>query len=155
MAGVEDRRDAFELAVGVLNRREHTTAELVKWLAERGIERTEVETAVARLVELGELDDQRFACRYAEDKRELRGWGAERIREVLLARGVDRDQVERALAAESDADQVARAAGLLVRRAEVLADERARARALAYLARRGYGSEIAYEAIRRLERAAA
>ena len=29
---------------------------------------------------IGELDDERFAHRYAEDKRELSGWGSERIR---------------------------------------------------------------------------
>ena len=48
----------------------------------------EIEAAVARLTEIGELDDERFARRYAEDKRELRGWGAERIREALASRGV-------------------------------------------------------------------
>ena len=42
-----------------------------------------------RLLEAGALDDERFARRFAEDKRELRGWGPDRIAEALRARGVD------------------------------------------------------------------
>ena len=58
---------------------------------------TEIEAAVGRLTEVGELDDERFARRYAEDKRELRGWGAERVREALLARGVAASLAEAAV----------------------------------------------------------
>ena len=57
------------------------------WLERRGYGAEEIEAAIDRLTEVGELDDERFARRYAEDKRELRGWGAERIREALLSRG--------------------------------------------------------------------
>lgn len=147
-------RDPFELAVGALNSKERTIAELSDWLAQRDVEPAEVEETVARLVELGELDDARFAHRYAEDKRELRGWGAERIREALLGRGIDSHLVEAAVGAETHGDQVERAVGLLARRAEPLEHERDRARALAYLARRGYDSDAAYEAIRRRGRIA-
>ena len=48
-----------------------------------GFEPAEIEAAVGLLVETGGLDDERFARRFAEDKRELRGWGPERIREAL------------------------------------------------------------------------
>ncbi len=57
----------------------------------------DVEKTIATLEEFGELDDARFARRYAEDKRELRGWGAERIREALTARGVGRVEIDAAL----------------------------------------------------------
>ena len=80
--------DAFEAALAALRRRERATAELRAWLATRGHGPEEIEAAIGRLTEVGELDDERFACRYAEDKRELRGWGAERIREALASRGV-------------------------------------------------------------------
>jgi len=114
----------------------------------------EVAAAVERLIEIGELDDERFARRYAEDKRELRGWGSERIREALLARGLGRPLVDAALSKEP-AQELERAVELLERRGTSLAGDGERARALAYLARRGYDAETAYEAIRRSARRAA
>ena len=157
MAGNEapDRsREAFERAVEALSRRERTTPELSAWLAERGFSPAEVEGAVGRLIEIGELDDERFARRYAEDKRELRGWGPDRIRQALAAKGLSGSEIEAALAADSG-DDLARARELLERRGDPLVDERSRARALAFLARRGYDSELAYEAVRAVERKAA
>ncbi len=145
--------EAFARAVEALARRERTTAELAGWLTERGFDPAAVEAAITHLVEIGELDDERFARRYAEDKRELRGWGPERIREALAARGLGGGLIERALA-EDGGDDLARAVALLERRGEALEDERSRGRALAFLARRGYHSELAYEAVRGFERQA-
>ena len=83
-----EKPDAFEAALAALRRKEQATAELVAWLQKRGYGSDEVEAVVVRLTEIGGLDDERFASRYAEDKRELGGWGAERIRAALLARGI-------------------------------------------------------------------
>jgi regulatory protein len=145
--------DAFERAVGALGQRERTTAELVSWLGERGYAPAEVEAAIERLIAIGELDDERFARRYAEDKRELRGWGADRIREALAAKGLDRAAIEAAIGA--DEGELERAVLLLQRRGDPAVDEASRARALGFLARRGYESEVAYEAVRAYERRAA
>jgi regulatory protein len=126
--------------------------ELGRWLGERGVEedaRTEVMT---RLVEDGSIDDERFARRYAEDKRELAGWGPDRIREALAGRGIPADLVDAALRAEDDQEVVARATAVLVRSGTEVADERGRQRALAQLARRGFPLEAAYDAVRALER---
>jgi regulatory protein len=140
--------DPLEIALAALRRKERTRAELAAWLHGRGFGDGEVREALARLVETGELDDQRFARRYAEDKRDLSGWGAERIREALLARGVESSTVEAVLAADSHNDQLERARELLARRGRPLGDNAERQRALEYLARRGYEYEIAYEAVR-------
>jgi regulatory protein len=145
---VKAEQDAFEVGLAALRRKERTQAELVAWLRRRGYSEDDVEEAVGRLTEAGELDDERFARRYAEDKRELSGWGAERIREALLARGVASARVEAVLAADSHADQLNRASELLARRGRPLGDNAERQRALDYLARRGYEYEIAYEAVR-------
>jgi regulatory protein len=145
-------REAFEKAVGALGQRERTVAELESWLAARGYEAHVIDNAIGRLTEIGELDDERFARRYAEDKRDLRGWGAERIREALQHRGVAPVLIEAALAGESHETEVERATGLLAQRGRGLADEAGRASALAYLTRRGYDYDIAYDAIRRAER---
>jgi len=104
-----------------------------------------------RLHELGQLDDARFARRYAEDKRELSGWGPERIGDALRERGVDGETVAAALGVDDGAREAERAASLLASRGDPLRDELARSRAFAYLRRRGYPAEVAYDAVRRME----
>jgi len=140
--------DAFEVALAALRRKERTRAELAASLDGRGFGDREVREALTRLGEAGELDDERFARRYAEDKRDLSGWGAERIREALLARGIPSSTVEAVLATDTHDDQLERARELLARRGRPLGDNAERQRALDYLARRGYQYEIAYEAVR-------
>lgn len=147
-------RDAFEQALATIQRRERSISEVTAWLAERGHAPEQVEAAVSRLVEAGALDDERFARVFAEDKREISGWGSERIGAALRERGIDQRLIERACAEDRD-DQVERAADLLIGRRAALADDRDRDRALGFLTRRGYEYEIAYDAVRSVERAGA
>jgi regulatory protein len=146
--------EAFNQAVGAISRKERTVAELRTWLASRDLEEAGVDAAIERLIEIGELDDERFAQRYADDKRALRGWGPERISEALVERGIERPLAEAAAGGEAAADQAERAAELLLGRGVDLRHDTGRARALAYLARRGYGSEVAYQAVRLAEQRA-
>ena len=148
-----ERDSALNSAVGALRRRERTSAELHSWLSERGIDEELVEDVIAELIEIGELDDERFAFAYAEDKRALSGWGAERIEAALVDRGLGRSLAERAAGEPRDA-QLERAVTLLETRGADLADEAERSRALSFLTRRGYEYELAYDAIRQRERAA-
>jgi len=148
-------KEAFERGLAALRRRERGSAELAEWLTRRDFTPAEVGSAIARLTEVGELDDGRFAMRFAEDKRDLRGWGPERIREALASRGIPRELIDLALVADAYTDQLARAEGLLARRGERLDSDAARARALGFLTRRGYDYELAYEAVRRNGREAA
>jgi SOS response regulatory protein OraA/RecX len=133
-------------ALGALAQKERSVAELGEWLRDRGIPHEDAQAVLEHLIAIGTLDDAHFAARYAEDKRELAGWGSERIRDALLARGVGADDVEAAL--EGD-EELGRAVSLLVERGVDLDDDRARGRAFGLLARRGFGAELAYEAIRR------
>ncbi len=147
--------DAFERALQALSHRERTSTELRAWLTERGFEAGEVEATIVRLIESGGVDDERFAIRFAEDKRELRGWGPQRIRAALAGRGLAPETIERALDGDGRGGQLERAVELLAGRSERPVDEPSRGRALAYLARRGYDSELAYDAVRALESRAA
>ena len=145
-------RGAFELAVEALSRKERTVGELRGWLIARAVEPSEIDEALERLTAIGELDDERFAQRYAEDKRALRGWGPDRIREALVERGIDRHIAEAAVGGEGPEEQAERAAALLVGRGMDMDGEAHRGRALAYLARRGFDYEVAYQAVRLAER---
>ena len=140
--------NAFEAALAALKRKERTAHEVASLLERRGFMPAEIEAAMRRLSETGVVDDERFAHRYSDDKRELSGWGADRIRDALLARGVEGSIVEAVLAADTHEDQVDRAREIVIRRGRPLEANRDRQRALEYLTRRGYDYEIAYEAVR-------
>ncbi len=138
---------ALAVAYRSLNRRERTQAEMRAQLSRAGSDPQEVERAVATLVEQGYLDDRRFVRLFVEDKRELEGWGNDRIRQALLAKGVDRDLLEDTLGEGSDGE-IERAVALLRRRFPSPAgDRRERERALGMLLRKGYDSELALDAI--------
>ncbi len=104
---------------------------------------------IDHLVSVGALDDARFSRRFAEDKRAISGWGRERIAAALRERGVGEADLEAALADEDVEQELGRAVDLLEGRGADLGDDRGRNRALGLLARRGFDSETAYEAIRR------
>lgn len=138
--------EAVAAAVGALRRRERTVSEAHAWLRGAGFGDDDSGEAIARLVEIGELDDERFALAFAEDKRALSGWGSERIETALRERGVASALAERAAGAEY-AEELRRAVELLAARAAAPGDERGKGRALNYLTRRGYPYEIAYDAV--------
>jgi regulatory protein len=120
------------------------------WLRERSIPGDLVDDVVSDLIEVGELDDDRFAQAFAADKRELSGWGSARIEAALLERGLERSLAEAASREERE-EELERATALVRARHGVPGDEGERARALSYLTRRGYDYELAYDAIRRAE----
>lgn len=94
---------------------------------------------------------------FAEDRRNLDGWGTERIERRLMELGVDREHVAAALGARDGADELEAAVELLRRRFRAAApsNERERERALGMLVRKGYELELAYDAVRAFERTTA
>jgi regulatory protein len=144
--------DAYELALRALSYKERTESELRGWLAEREVAEAEIEEVIALLVEAGAIDDESFARRYAEDKRQLAGWGPDRISTALEGRGVPREHIEAAVGVDDADAQLERAVALLGGRGMACDSGRERERALGLLVRRGYPLELAYEAIRTVER---
>ena len=74
---------ARDVAWTALNRRDHTVAELARTLARKRVEPAVIDAVVGELCEQGYLDDARYAHRFADDRRRLDGWGAERIERRL------------------------------------------------------------------------
>lgn len=144
--------EALGIALRAFSSHERTVSELAGLLERRGIDATEAAEVIDLLVSDGTVDDERFARLYAEDKREIAGWGADRIRETLLRRGVGSAEVEAALGSESGELELERAVGIVLGRGLDLGGERDRGKALGLLARRGFDADVAYEAIRRAER---
>jgi regulatory protein len=112
-----------------------------------------VEEVVSALLEGNYLDDAAFAQRFAEDRRNLDGWGSERIERRLAELGVAREHIRAALiggAEDEGHDELGAACELLARRFPIPPDNpRDRDRALGFLVRKGYELELAHDALRR------
>ncbi len=149
---------ALGLSFAYLNRRERTVDEVRRQLARKGVGAETIEAALQALIDDRYLDDGRYALMFVHDKRELEGWGSERIRRDLSHRGVEREVVQAALARhESELapgqTELDRALALLRRRFPMVPqDRKERNRALGMLIRRGFESELALDALAACER---
>jgi regulatory protein len=149
----EQLQRALDVAYALINRRDRSVSEVRAQLERKGMAEPVREAAVRTLSEQGFLDDERFARLFVADKRELEQWGNERIRRGLLARGIERELADAALAhagvQEHDVQsELDRALALLRRRfPHPPEDGRERERALRVLLRKGYESELALEAL--------
>lgn len=89
--------DPLSAALRLLARRPHAAAEIRRTLTKKFTNESEIDSAVARLRELGYLDDRKFARQYASYLARHRGFGRERIRLELKARLVDYRAIDEAL----------------------------------------------------------
>jgi regulatory protein len=139
-----------DLAWRALNRRDRTVAEMARLLAGKRVEPVVIDEVVGELIEQGYLDDARYAQRFAEDRRRLDGWGAERIERRLRSLGVDADSLDAAIGSQDHADELEAAVALLRRRFPAPpSTPRDCERALGMLVRKGYELELAHDALRR------
>lgn len=148
---------AWDYALLLLGRQAYSVAELERKLLRRALPGSDAARVVARLEELGLLDDARYAEAYVRSRRSTKGPIA--LRQELRRKGVSEGHVEAALAAEGADDPVAAAAALLERNAwrfdAVDSDDRERARAarrraMALLARRGFDIDVVHAALERI-----
>lgn len=146
------RRTAVELtplqrAIGLLSRREHSQAELIRKLCARGLPAEEVEAAVAKLARDGWQDDARFA-ELVVRSRVSGGYGPIRIRAELGTHGLDREMIAAALDA-FDGEWADNARDLVRRRYGVrLSNDLAlRRKAADFLLRRGFDGDSVRRAL--------
>lgn len=123
------RQRALEAALRVLGRRAHTSVELTRRLADRGVGKPARDEALTRLAETGLVDDRSFAVGRAAALA-ARGLGDLAIAADLRGRGVGSDDVARALeTAEPEAERARR----------LVAERGLSPRTLGLLSRRGFG----------------
>jgi regulatory protein len=140
---------ALDLAFRYLGRRDRTVLEMRRYLEGKRVEPREIERALTHLQREGYLDDVRFVRQFADDKRLLEEWGADRIERRLATLGVPADLARAAIATRDREGEMDAALALLQRRFPLLGDDpRDQRRALGVLVRKGYEPELAWEAIR-------
>ncbi len=89
--------DPLRIGLRMLARRPYSIAELRQALEKKFGPSEQVQEAVARLRELGYLDDRKFAEQYAYSLAHNRAFGPYRIRRELKAKLVNYQEIERAV----------------------------------------------------------
>ena len=158
LGAVEDPAIVLEAALRFLEPRQRSIGEVRRRLTRVGYRDELVEAAIARLSELGMLDDHAFARTWIESRDRARPRGERALRFELARKGIDRktaDEMIAARAADQPEADAAAAARLLERNARALArvpDPRTRRqRAYALLARNGFDPEVAGAASRAMD----
>jgi regulatory protein len=147
LSAAADTEAAFRTALRSLELRSFARSDLARRLVRKGHPRPAVEAALERAAGLGLLDDAAFARDYVQS-RAARGRGPSRLVRDLLAMGVERALIERALSAHwpEGSDRSTMPLALATKRAAQLGGlprPTRRRRLLAYLARRGFsGREV-------------
>ncbi len=152
---VEDPQVVLEAAARFLEARSRSVAEVRRRLTSAGYRTELVDGAIARMTDLGMLDDETFARAWVESRDRARPRGERALQNELRLKGIDRAVVDLVLGARrsAEASDAApdRAAGerLLDKHARTLdrvADpRRRRERAYALLARNGFDPETCRE----------
>lgn len=173
-AAIEDPEVVLRSAARFLETRSRSIDEVRRHLTAAGYRADLVDAAVARLIEIGILDDGTFARAWVQSRDRARPRGEQALRRELHLKGIDRDLIATVLAeraGEQAADETDGGPGgqgfdpdgfaepgadlraadkLLARRASAfarIADPRQRRqRAYALLARNGFDSDVCREA---------
>jgi regulatory protein len=128
-----------------------TRSELAEALASKGVPDKAAASVLARLSDVGLIDDTSFAETFVHSRQQERGLARREIARQLRAKGVDDDIIQSAVY-RIDADQEKAAAiRLAERRARSMAhlDAVTKARRLAgMLARKGYSPGLTYSVVR-------
>jgi regulatory protein len=158
LGAVEDPAVVLDAALRFLEPRQRSIGEVRRRLTRVGYRDELVEGAIARLVELGMLDDQAFARTWIESRDRARPRGERALRRELAVKGIDREIVDETMGAreeespEADAEAARRLLARNARALERVGDPRARRqRAYALLARNGFDPEVAATVSRQLD----
>lgn len=142
-----DAHRAREKALYLLEHRAHSKKELTEKIARTAASREAAEAAADRMEELGLLNDEEYARRYAQELFTRKRYGAMRVKQELRQKGIDPELIEELLAEYADEDAALEnmQALLFKKYPGWQEDEKVRRRAFAALQRLGY----AYTDIRR------
>ncbi len=96
LKGVTDIRRAYNYAVSLLSRRDHSYTELLRKLTAKGF-KDGAEEALIKLQTQGYIDDERFAQMYVRELITFKNYGKRRIEQELYKKGIDRNIIKDAL----------------------------------------------------------
>lgn len=141
---------AWNYALWLLSQRMYTSQQIRDKLKVKDVETEVLERVMSRLAELNFTDDEAYAQAYVRSRQTQKGPIA--LRQELFRKGLDETLVTKTLETLDNDSQLETACNLLIRNKWRLskADSRKNyAKAYAFLARRGFGSDVVKRAIER------
>ncbi len=136
------RRRALDAALRLLGYRPRSQQELQDRLARRGLPPDVIRATLARLRELGFVNDEAFARAYVEGHRGASARGGRRLQSELRRKGVAAGVAEQAIAEQDEAAAARAAAEKKLRSLRGLDYLNFRNRLAGYLQRRGFGYDV-------------
>ena len=139
---------AYQQALGLLVRREHSRRELKNKLKVRGKDLEEIDTALDNLSRRDYQNDERFAFALARS-RQSAGYGPLRIRAELYQHSLGSEYIDQAITA-LNCDWLELAQDLIARRylRKIKQDPNQTQKAVAFLLRRGFDQKTAFTAVK-------
>jgi regulatory protein len=128
-----------------------TRAQLAATLRRRGVPEDAANTVLGRFAEVGLIDDAMFANAWVESRHHGRGLGRRALAAELNQRGVERGDIQAAVAKLSPATEEATARALVERRLDSTSGLPVQVRVrrlVGMLARKGYSPGLAYRVVR-------
>ena len=132
-----ERASAFDRALGLLSRREHSRKELAGKLKQRGYAKDETDGAIAKANERSYQSDTRYAESVIR-RRAAAGYGPRYIESELKSHGIDPRAHREAIA---EVDWAGHATEALRKRGLPVGNREEKAKAVGYRARRGFDSD--------------
>ena len=146
----EQQARAMARAMRLLGLRPRSEAEIRRHLARRRFGQPVAESTIARLRELGHLDDAAFARYWREARDHASPRGAQALRRELLSKGVSRETVEQAVGEGlTDEESAYRAAEKRLRRLAAADYPTFRKKLTAFLAYRGFSTDVIRRTVQR------
>ena len=159
-ADIERLRNADEpdrataSALNLLTHRGRSERELRQRLRQKGYTASAIDETIRRVVDWGYLDDEQFAAAWVEQRSSGKPRSRRALAHELREKGVDRQIIETTIE-EADIDELADARRLAAdkwRKERGQDPAKRRQRTAAFLARRGYGWDVAKPVIDELAR---
>ena len=140
----------FDIAVRYLSYRPRSESELIEKLRQRGADNDSIEAAIARLKELGLVDDSAFAEFWKENRESFSPRSRWLTGLELRRKGVANDIIDRVVEAIDDDDSAYRAALNKVRNLSQPDYQKFRQQLGGYLKRHGFSYSVINHTVERL-----
>lgn len=129
-------RRAYNYAVNLLSRRDHSERELMTKLSQKGYS-DGAEEAIRKLRDSGYVSDERFARLYVRELQTFKKYGKRRIEQELYRKGVDREIISQVIE-ETDFDESELVSLIQRKCSRYLSDEKGITKTINGLLRMGY-----------------
>ncbi len=146
----DEHEVAYQAAMRILDRRPHTAEEIRRKLQPKGYQPETVDAVLERLRQAGLVSDGQFARAWIENRSAFRPRSHRALALELRQKGVADEDIQTALEASADEEELAnQAAGRYARRLAGLDWQTFRLKLGGHLARRGFNYETASQAVRK------